>query len=181
MAKQQKKKQVAEQKRIAEEKRLKKLAQEKIERDKKEAEAKRKQQHEAELQKALDAEEKQAQQEEDAQKKRDAAKKKADEKAKKAQQDQDDQKQISSYEKAIKGSIQSVFNISGLSKDLSCEIYIRILKGGKVAEVAITRSSGNKLFDQRAENAVYAASPLPVPDEARLLQKMSTIEFTFKP
>ncbi len=192
-----KKKQAAEQKRIAEEKRLKKLAQEKIERDKKEAEAKRKQaekqQREAALQKALDAEAEQVRQKEKERQQREEAKKKAEEAAvkkaleakQKARQDQADQQQITSYSNAIKRAIRDEFNTSGLSKGLSCDISIHILAGGKVTNVTITRSSGNKLFDQRAENAVYAASVsgLSVPDEARLFKKftinnMIVIEFT---
>ena len=64
---------------------------------------------------------------------------------------------------------------------MSCVIQIRMLAGGQVAEVAIIRSSGNALFDSRAETAVRAASPLPVPDNARLFEKMRNIRFTFEP
>ena len=56
-----------------------------------------------------------------------------------------------------------------------------MLEGGKVFEASIEISSGNDLFDRRATNAVYSASPLPVPEEIRLFEKMRTIRFTFDP
>ena len=45
----------------------------------------------------------------------------------------------------------------------------------------IVEASGNELFDQRAEKAVYSASPLPVPSEIRLFNKMRSIRITFEP
>ena len=54
-------------------------------------------------------------------------------------------------------------------------------EGGKVIESTIVESSGNELFDQRAEKAVYSASPLPVPSESRLFNKMRSIRITFDP
>jgi colicin import membrane protein len=56
-----------------------------------------------------------------------------------------------------------------------------MIEGGKVVEATIAKSSGNALFDQRAENAVYLASPLPVPEEIRVFEKMRSIRFTFEP
>ena len=45
----------------------------------------------------------------------------------------------------------------------SVQVRIRILPGGEVLEIAVTRSSGNKLYDTAIERAIRSASPLPVP------------------
>ncbi|MEQ8938113.1 MAG: cell envelope integrity protein TolA [Gammaproteobacteria bacterium] len=50
-----------------------------------------------------------------------------------------------------------------------------------MAEASIAKSSGNELFDKRAETAVYSASPLPVPYEPRVFNQMRTIQITFRP
>ena len=55
------------------------------------------------------------------------------------------------------------------------------MPGGDVVEVNIAKSSGNEIFDRRAATAVEKASPLSVPSEQRLFEKMRVIEFTFRP
>jgi len=60
-------------------------------------------------------------------------------------------------------------------------MVIRMIPGGDVAEATIVKSSGNALFDRRAESAVYAASPLPAPDENRLFIQMRDIKIEFEP
>ena len=54
-------------------------------------------------------------------------------------------------------------------------------ESGKVIESTIIESSGNELFDQRAEKAVYSASPLPVPTDSKLFNEMRKIRITFEP
>jgi colicin import membrane protein len=98
-----------------------------------------------------------------------------------AEQDSRDQSTLAKYISLIQNDIQSNFNQLGLPEGLSCVILIRMLEGGKVVEASIIKSSGNDLFDRRAETAVYSASPLPVPDEIRLFEKMRNIRFTFEP
>ena len=90
-----------------------------------------------------------------------------------------DQAALAQYTGLIIEAVAGRFNRLGLPGGLSCVIRIRMLAGGQVAEVAIVRSSGNALFDSRAETAVRAASPLPVPANARLFEKMRNIRFTF--
>ena len=78
-------------------------------------------------------------------------------------------------------AIKSKFNKTGLKGGLSCKILIRMSEDGTVLESNIVESSGNDLFDQRADKAVHSASPLPVPTEIRLFNKMRTIRITFEP
>jgi len=56
-----------------------------------------------------------------------------------------------------------------------------MIPGGDVVEVRIDKSSGNTLFDSRAEIAVKRASPLPVPENPRIFDKMRVIRLTFAP
>jgi len=46
---------------------------------------------------------------------------------------------------------------------LSCQLRVRLIPGGGVASVIVTRGSGNGAFDRSVEKAVYKADPLPVP------------------
>ncbi|MEM7026806.1 MAG: cell envelope integrity protein TolA, partial [Pseudomonadota bacterium] len=151
----------AEKKRLAEEKELKEKEAEK--KRKEEAEKKRKEEEarkQRELEEALQAELEAEQQ---------------------AIQDQQDLSEIQKYTILIGRTIEGQFNRLGLPDGLSCEILIRLLEGGNVADVSIAKSSGNELFDKRAEDAVYKASPLPVPDEPRVFNKMRTIQILFRP
>ena len=141
----------AEKKRKAEQARIKKLEAEK----KRKAEAEKKAREEA-LQAELDAE-------------------------LAAEQEQQDLNEIQKYTLLIANAVENNFNKFGLPEGLSCVILIRLLEGGKVADVSIATSSGNDLFDKRAESAVYAASPLPTPEELRLFEKMRNIRFIFEP
>lgn len=149
----------------------KKLAEEKKKREAEEAERKRKE----------EAEKKRKAEEERKQREAEAALQADLEAEQQAFQDQQDLTEIQKYTILIGRSIESKFNRLGLPDGLSCEILIRLLEGGKVADVTIAKSSGNELFDKRAEDAVYKASPLPVPDEARVFNKMRTIQILFRP
>ena len=177
----------AKKKRIAEEKKLKKL------KKKKEAEKKRRKEEEKKLKK-LEKERKELEKkqklEEEKKKKEAERKRKEEEKKRKekelqealeAEQLEYEQSEISKYTGLIINAIESEFNETNLKEGLSCVILIRMIEGGKVIESNIVESSGNELFDQRAEKAVYSASPLPVPSEIRLFNKMRTIRITFEP
>ena len=156
----------AKKKRIAEEKKLKQLKKKKDkekklkklkkEKKKKEAEQKRKEEEEKLKEKALQEE-------------------------LEAEQLQYDQSEISKFTDLIINAIESKFNKINLKEGLSCKILIRMIEGGTVIESNIVESSGDATFDQRAEKAVRRASPLPVPTESRLFNKMRMIRITFEP
>ena len=192
----------AKKKRIAEEKKLKKL------KKKKEAEKKRRKEEEKKIKK-LEKERKELEKKqklEEEKKKKEVERKRKEEEKKKAQeverkrkeeekkrkekelqealeaeQLEYEQSEISKYTGLIINAIESEFNETNLKEGLSCVILIRMIEGGKVIESNIVESSGNELFDQRAEKAVYSASPLPVPSEIRLFNKMRSIRITFEP
>ncbi len=96
-------------------------------------------------------------------------------------QDREDQNVIGQHVSRIQAAITREFNLTGLQPGLSCVLHIRMIPGGEVVEARIVRSSGNSVFDSRAETAVKRASPLPVPDNPRIFGKMREIRITFAP
>ena len=176
-----KKKEAEKKKRKEEEKKLKKLEKErkelekkqKLEKEKIKKEAERKRKEEEKL-KAEEVERKRKEEEK-------KLKEKALQEELEAEQSEHDQSEILKFTSLIKHAIENKFNETNLKEGLSCKIIIRMSEGGKVIESTIVESSGNELFDQRAEKAVYSASPLPVPSESRLFNKMRSIRITFDP
>lgn len=65
---------------------------------------------------------------------------------------------------------------------LKCTIRVRVLSDGTVMDAEIISSSGDKDFDQSAENAVNKASPLPVPKDKELFaREFRSFQFLFNP
>jgi colicin import membrane protein len=166
-----KKKKEAERKRKEEEK-LKQLKKKK-DKEKKKKEAERKRKEEEKL-KAKEAERKRKEEEK-------KLKEKALQEELETEQLEYDQSEILKFTSLIINSIESKFNKINLKEGLSCKILIRMIEGGEVIESNIVESSGDATFDQRAEKAVRRASPLPVPTESRLFNKMRSIRITFEP
>ena len=182
-----KKKKEAEQKRKQiekEKKELEKQRQLEVEKKKK-AEAEKKKQEEEKKRKeaARKAEQERLRKEEEERKRLETEKalQEALEAEQRALQEQQDLTEIQKYSALIARAVERRFNKLNLPEGLSCEILIRLLEGGKVAEASIAKSSGNELFDKRAETAVYGASPLPAPEEQRVFNKMRTIQILFRP
>ena len=189
-----KKKEEEKKKRKSEENKLKKLEKErkKLEKKQKEekqkAEAAERKRKEEEKQKAEAAERKRK--EEEKQKAEAAERKRKEEEKQKALQEEleaeqleYDKSEILKYTSRITSSIENRFNRTNLKEGLSCKILIRMNEDGKVIESTIVETSGNGLFDQRAEKAVYSASPLPVPSDRKLFNKYMRrgIKITFEP
>jgi colicin import membrane protein len=181
-----KKKEQETKKRKKEEARIKKLEKEKKELEKKtKLEQEKKKKAEAERKKIevekkkLEAEKKQK--EEEKRKEQEKALQDQLDAELEAEQQERDLTTIQKYQALIARAVENNFNQLNLPDGLSCVILIRMLEGGKVVEASIVKSSGNDLFDRRAENAVYSASPLPVPEEVRLFKQMRNLRFIFEP
>jgi len=101
----------------------------------------------------------------------------------KAEQEDKDKEIASRIEINIKRSIARNFNKVGLPNGLECILHVRLIPGGEVINVSIAQSSGNDIFDRRAERATWKASPLPVPDDAATFDRLNlrNNKFTFKP
>lgn len=90
-----------------------------------------------------------------------------------------DQSEIDRFTRLIQTQIEHAF--TNPQRGLKCTLLVKMVPGGDVVDAKVVRSSGNVLFDRRAEIAVHKASPLPVPDDPRLFQQMREIEFIFDP
>ena len=66
-------------------------------------------------------------------------------------------------------------------KGMKCVVRVKLVQGGDVLEAVVVQSSGDPVFDRSVENAVYRASPLPLPDDSTLFPYFRDLEFTFKP
>jgi colicin import membrane protein len=69
----------------------------------------------------------------------------------------------------------------GSQSGLQCVVRVRLVPGGEVLQATVVRSSGNRVFDRSVENAVFKASPLPLPGDPDLFDYFREIEFVFSP
>jgi colicin import membrane protein len=70
---------------------------------------------------------------------------------------------------------------AGWNKGLECIVRVRLIPTGEVIQATVTRSSGNPAFDRSVENAVYKASPLPLPEDKGLFEHFRELEMRFHP
>ena len=164
-----KKKLEAEKKKKAEAEKKKKLEAEK----KKKAEAEKKKKLEAEKKKKAEAEKK----------KKEAERKKQE--AEQAQRERDEQEAVSAFGAvawAIQEEVRTNWNPpAGDFEGFSVLFTIRVDREGNVTSVTMARGSGNARFDESAENAIYKASPLPIPGEPRFYEYLKEFDFKFSP
>jgi colicin import membrane protein len=74
------------------------------------------------------------------------------------------QAEVDKYVEQIKAKIRGKANVPDtVSGNPEVHVRLRILPGGEVLEVTITRSSGNRAYDTAIERAIRSAQPLPVP------------------
>jgi len=135
------------QKQKAEEQRLKELAK------KRQAEEERQAQEKSEqaLKQQLAAEAKRMKAEQEA-----AAQRRA---AQKAQQTE-----IDKYMNAIENKIYQNWRMPrSVNKGLICVLQVQLIPGGEVINIEVSKSSGDREYDESVKAAVRAASPLPVP------------------
>jgi len=171
---------VVESKRKEEEKRLADIELKKEAEEEKAAELKKKTEEEkkkkAEEEKKRKAEQKRKEDEELLKKQMEQEQREQD-----AERLRGEQRELDLYAARINDAIRREFNTAGLPPGLSCVLQIRMIPGGEVVAVRVSKSSGNPVFDRRAEVAVSKAAPLPVPENARLFEKMREINLTFAP
>ena len=68
------------------------------------------------------------------------------------------------YIEQIRNRIRSKANVPDtVTGNPEVHMRLRILPGGEVLEATVTRSSGNRAYDQAIERAIKSAQPLPVP------------------
>lgn len=69
----------------------------------------------------------------------------------------------------------------GAQTGLQCTVRVRLVPSGDVLQVTVVKTSGDERFDRSVENAVYKASPLPLPEDRDLFEYFREIEFIFNP
>ncbi|MCU7853017.1 MAG: cell envelope integrity protein TolA [Candidatus Thiodiazotropha sp. (ex Monitilora ramsayi)] len=88
------------------------------------------------------------------------------------------------YVAVIKQQINRNWRRTGLPGEdqLTCRLRVRLIPGGEVIPggVSIVKSSGNAAFDNKVEQAIYKASPLPVPS-GPLFESFRNLTIDFKP
>jgi len=74
------------------------------------------------------------------------------------------QSEIDKYMNLIENRIyQNWVKPPGIDKGLKCVLEVKLLPGGEVIEIQVSKSSGDPVYDQSVVAAVRRASPLPVP------------------
>ncbi|HEX7403800.1 MAG TPA: energy transducer TonB [Usitatibacter sp.] len=133
----------------------------KLEREKKELEKKEK----------LEREKREKQKPDEAKKKReDDLRRKEEEKARRdAEKAREEaavarRSEIDGFVNAIKQKIRGRANVPDtVTGNPEVQVRIRVLPGGEVLDIAITKRSGNPTYDSAIERGIRSASPLPVP------------------
>jgi colicin import membrane protein len=89
---------------------------------------------------------------------------------------------VNKYKALIQQAISDRWLVpSGVDKKLSSELLIRLAPGGLVLDVQITRSSGDVSLDRSARDAVFKASPLPVPADSDEFNQFRQFVLKVKP
>lgn len=68
---------------------------------------------------------------------------------------------------------------SSVTKRLSCKVRVSLVPSGDVMSVSVVKSSGDPLFDNSVERAIYKASPLPVPKNPEVFEQFRRFTFIF--
>jgi colicin import membrane protein len=140
----------------------------KLEREKREKEKRERLEQEK---REKDAAKKKREQEEAAQKKREEEKRRVEEE--RARQEQEKarqaavtarQSEIDRWRAQIQAKIRGRANVPDtVTGNPEVQVNIRILPGGEVLDITVTKRSGNPTYDAAIERAIRSASPLPVP------------------
>lgn len=92
------------------------------------------------------------------------------------------QGEIDKYKALIVQAIAQEWIIpDDIDKNTSCKLLINLGPGGVVLRVQVLQPSSNPLLDRSAQNAVWKASPLPIPKENSLLDNFRSIQLTVRP
>jgi colicin import membrane protein len=74
------------------------------------------------------------------------------------------QSEVDRYRRAIIDKIRGRANVPDtVIGNPEVQVHIRILPGGEVLDIEITKRSGNPTYDSAIERAIRSAQPLPVP------------------
>ena len=92
------------------------------------------------------------------------------------------QSELARYEGLIRQKVERNWvRPAGWSKGLECVVRVRLAPTGEVIQATVIRPSGSPPFDRSVENAVYKASPLPLPEDKGLFDHFRELELRFRP
>jgi colicin import membrane protein len=92
------------------------------------------------------------------------------------------QTELDQYKGLIRQKVESNWvRPVGWSKDMRCIVRVRLSPTGEVLQATVVRPSGNPPFDRSVENAVYKASPLPLPGDKELYNHFRELDLEFHP
>ena len=75
------------------------------------------------------------------------------------------QSEVDGWKKKIQDKIRGRANVPDtVSGNPEVQVRIRVLPGGEVLDIVITKRSGNPTYDAAIERGIRSASPLPVPE-----------------
>jgi colicin import membrane protein len=87
---------------------------------------------------------------------------------------------LSQYAALIEQRVEHNWNKPASAKaGIQCEVKVTQAQGGTVLSVQVDKCNGDAAVRQSIEAAVYRSSPLPMPPDSRLFQRV--IVFVFKP
>lgn len=91
-------------------------------------------------------------------------------------------REIDKYKAGIRRKIKgNIIEPPGVADSARAEFIVRVLPGGRVVSVRLTKTSGNPLYDQAVERAIKKSSPLPVPSEPDKFNRFRNLDLGFQP
>ena len=89
---------------------------------------------------------------------------------------------LAQYIPIIKQKVSRNWNKpADLQNGITAKVAVRLTANGEVVSAQLTRSSGNSVFDRSVVNAVYKASPLPIPQERGVNERFRELDLKFNP
>ncbi len=99
-----------------------------------------------------------------------------------AEQDARAQQELARVEGLIRQKVERNWvRPAGWTQGMECVVRVRLIPTGEAVQATVVRSSGNPAFDRSVENAVYKASPLPLPEDKSLFEHFRELELRFRP
>ncbi len=143
---------------------------------------------EKEKKEKLEREKRDKQKEEEKKKREDEQRRKDEERAKREAEKAREEavaarkSEIDSWVQKIKDKIRGRANIPDtVSGNPEVQVRIRVLPGGEVLDITITKRSGNSTYDSAIERGIRSASPLPVPAaNSELFPQFRELNLNFK-
>ncbi len=88
---------------------------------------------------------------------------------------------VDKYRALILQQVGQNWLVPEVNKNISCRLLITLAPGGTVLNVKLVKSSGNAALDRSAIQAVYKASPLPVPNDNNAFNAMRELDMIVRP